>query len=350
MVIWRYRPLALALLSLLLALVACDRPLPSSMDDLPTSVPTIAVGGVEGDPEVGGGRGEAEAPMDAVDTVEPTEPTAISETSPRETAEPSAAGTPEPATAVPPVISPTPAAGLEQEVSEVEGTGAAEEAPPQPAQEEEAPEGAEEESSEDGEGAEAAAEQPTIPATQDEDASVAASSAGVPRTHTVAPGENLYRIGLQYGLSWVAIAQANGLSNPNRITVGQVLTIPTAGTPGTGGQPEQPTPSPQTETTHTVRPGENLFRIGLAYGIGWVQIAEANGLVSPSQIYVGQVLKIPVNRPGPTPEFTHEVRPGESLLRIALLYGIPWTTIAQANDLTSPYVIYPGQMLVIPGQ
>jgi LysM repeat protein len=147
------------------------------------------------------------------------------------------------------------------------------------------------------------------------------------------------------------------LTNANRITVGQVLALPATNAPGTGGQPiptpgtgQQPTPSPQTETTYTVRPNDNLFRIGLAYGIGWVQIAEANGLISPSQIYVGQVLKIPVNRPGPMPEFTHQVRAGESLLRIALLYGIPWTTIAEANNLTSPYVIYPGQTLVIPGQ
>ncbi len=351
MVSWRFRPFALIVLIVLFVLVACDRPLPSSMDALPTGVPTIAVGGAEGDPEVGGGQGEVEAPTAVVDMAEPTAVAETSETSPRETAEPPDEGTPEPSATSLPVMSPTPSA--EEEAAEMD-----EAEPPQPTEEDEeeavAEAGADEGGDEaDSETAAEAPEAPTLPATQEESASAEAAAPATPRTHTVAPGENLYRIGLQYGLSWVVIAQANGLTNANRITVGQVLTIPTEGTegtPGTGGQPEQPTPSPQTETTHTVRPGENLFRIGLAYGIGWVQIAEANGLVSPSQIYVGQVLKIPVNRPGPTPEFTHEVRPGESLLRIALLYGIPWTTIAQANNLTSPYVIYPGQMLLIPGQ
>lgn len=164
-----------------------------------------------------------------------------------------------------------------------------------------------------------------------------------PVTHTVAVGENLYRIGLRYGVSWVQIAELNKLSNPNQLTVGQVLQIPS------GAPTPEPTPSPQTETTYVVKVGDNLFRIGLAYGVSWVQIAEANGIVNPNQIYVGQTLKIPVSTPGPTPQFTHQVKAGETLFLISLQYGIPWTRIAEANNLSSPYVIYVGQVLVIPG-
>lgn len=46
------------------------------------------------------------------------------------------------------------------------------------------------------------------------------------RTHVVQAGENLYRIGLRYGVSWPQIAAANGIGYPYRITVGQVLIIP----------------------------------------------------------------------------------------------------------------------------
>ena len=46
------------------------------------------------------------------------------------------------------------------------------------------------------------------------------------RTHTVAPGENLYRISLQYGLTWPQIAAANGITDPDSIYLGQVLIIP----------------------------------------------------------------------------------------------------------------------------
>jgi LysM repeat protein len=45
-------------------------------------------------------------------------------------------------------------------------------------------------------------------------------------THTVAPGETLYSIAQRYGFTAEAIAQANGLSNPNQIYVGQVLYLP----------------------------------------------------------------------------------------------------------------------------
>ena len=55
---------------------------------------------------------------------------------------------------------------------------------------------------------------------------------------------------------------------------------------------------------HIVQPGENLFRIGLRYGVGWVAIMSANGL-SSTTIYVGQQLIIPGGDPlaaGPLPD------------------------------------------------
>lgn len=47
-------------------------------------------------------------------------------------------------------------------------------------------------------------------------------------THTVARGENLYRIALRYGTTVAALSTANGITDPTRIYVGQVLTIPGA--------------------------------------------------------------------------------------------------------------------------
>lgn len=180
------------------------------------------------------------------------------------------------------------------------------------------------------------------PADTSQDTTV---SSTVPETHTVAAGENLYRIGLKYGISWVAIANENNLANPNILTVGQVLKLPGATTTPT----PQPTPSPQTETTYVVQPGDNLFRIGLKFGISWVQIAEANGLVNPNLIAAGDELKIPVDTPGPAPAFSHVVKPGETLFLISLQYGVAWPAIAEANNIASPYVIYVGQTLEIPG-
>lgn len=44
--------------------------------------------------------------------------------------------------------------------------------------------------------------------------------------HTVASGETLGKIAAAYGVTTVAIANANGLANPNMIRVGQRLIIP----------------------------------------------------------------------------------------------------------------------------
>jgi lipoprotein NlpD len=46
-------------------------------------------------------------------------------------------------------------------------------------------------------------------------------------------------------------------------------------------------------TVHVVQPGENLYRIGLHYGVSVVAIAEANGILDERQLEVGTKLWIP---------------------------------------------------------
>jgi len=56
-------------------------------------------------------------------------------------------------------------------------------------------------------------------------------------THTVQRGENLFRIALRYSTTVQAIASANGIANPALIYVGQVLIISSS-----GSQPSPPAP------------------------------------------------------------------------------------------------------------
>ncbi len=104
-------------------------------------------------------------------------------------------------------------------------------------------------------------------------------------THVVQPGENLFRIALHYSTTVEAIASANSIANPTLIYVGQALTIPSP-----GGQAPSPTTG---ETTYTVQPGDNLFRIALGYNMSYLHLAQYNGIANTSSIYVGQVLRIP---------------------------------------------------------
>ena len=70
-------------------------------------------------------------------------------------------------------------------------------------------------------------------------ASAAAPAASVGQgVHTVAPGETLSGIAAQYGTTWSAIAQANGIANPSTIYAGQRLVIPGGGAGGAALSPE----------------------------------------------------------------------------------------------------------------
>jgi LysM repeat protein len=128
--------------------------------------------------------------------------------------------------------------------------------------------------------------QPAVAAAQ--------ATANCQAQYTVKAGDTLAKIGQAYNISWSLIAQANNLPNPNRIYVGQVLCIPAAGT-------TPPPPPASCATLHTVRPGENLYRISVRYGISWTAIARANNLANANIIYVGQQLCIPTTGSPPPP-------------------------------------------------
>jgi LysM repeat protein len=155
----------------------------------------------------------------------------------------------------------------------------------------------------------------------------------------IEPGENLYRISLLYDMDWHLLAAANQISNPAVIYAGQSLVIPAI----EGAAP------PALPTTHVVQPGENLYRIGRQYSLSWDVIARANGIINPNRILVGQVLTIPAGVvPLPALPATHTVGRGENLYRIGLYYGVPWPTIAVVNGIVNPDRIQVGMELTIP--
>jgi LysM repeat protein len=52
-------------------------------------------------------------------------------------------------------------------------------------------------------------------------------------------------------------------------------------------------PVPANEVIHIVRPGETLFRIALRYGVTVSDLAAANSIANPARIFAGQQLRIP---------------------------------------------------------
>ncbi|GAB4559229.1 MAG: hypothetical protein Kow0047_04980 [Anaerolineae bacterium] len=118
----------------------------------------------------------------------------------------------------------------------------------------------------------------------------ASVNACAPVYHRVRAGETLTIIAARYGVSVWSIAQANGISNINRIYIGQVLRIPTCYAPPYGG------------FVHIVQPGETLGLIAARYGVSVWELARVNGIWNTNYIYVGQRLIIPgYAPPGPPP-------------------------------------------------
>lgn len=90
----------------------------------------------------------------------------------------------------------------------------------------------------------------------------------VPATtsYTVARGDSLSRIASRHGVTLQAIVDANGITDPNRIFVGQVLTVP-------GGSPAPevaPTPAPSTPSDAPISKAEVEALIEeVARSYGW---------------------------------------------------------------------------------
>lgn len=105
---------------------------------------------------------------------------------------------------------------------------------------------------------------------------------------------------------------------------------------------------------YIVRPGDNLFRIGLRYGVSYWYLAHLNGLWNPNRIYAGMKLRVPCVPPPPPPPpppcnepARYVVKPGDNLFRIALRYGTTVDAIRDANNLWGK-VLRPGMTLIIP--
>lgn len=95
---------------------------------------------------------------------------------------------------------------------------------------------------------------------------------------------------------------------------------------------------------YIVVPGDTLYHIALSYNTTIENILKFNDIPNPNLIYPGQKIIIPLS---PPEAIIYIVRPGDTLCHIAQRYGTYVSNLIQYNYLTPPYIIYPGQQLVV---
>lgn len=157
--------------------------------------------------------------------------------------------------------------------------------------------------------------------------------------YTVKTGDTLYAIARRYDVSVNQLVLANNIKNITLIRVGEVLVIPGMSGGGTTNPP------PTTNTQYTVKAGDTLYAIAKKYNLSVQQIVTANNIKNANLIFPGQVLTIPGKTDGtpskPTTKY-HTVRPGDTLYAISKRYGVSVQKIAAANKLTNPNLIHVG--------
>lgn len=136
----------------------------------------------------------------------------------------------------------------------------------------------------------------------------------LPETYTVQRGDYLISIAQKFSITWEELSSLNQLSYPYTLYAGQELVLPSSPVDeeeapasaashiylpvmGAPGLPPPPAPEVKPATnevpdTYTVRQGDFLIQIARTYDLDWKELAEANGISWPFTVYPGQVLAL----------------------------------------------------------
>lgn len=140
-------------------------------------------------------------------------------------------------------------------------------------------------------------------------------------------------------------------SRLSRLTICVAISLVLMLTPGRLAY-SQATPQPSDVTVHIVQEAETLESIAEIYGTTIQAIQQANTIMDPGDIFVGQRLIIPapknITPPVLTAETTVVAGLGDSLTTLAAQYDITPEELGRANKVVSPARLYAGQVLTIP--
>ncbi len=160
--------------------------------------------------------------------------------------------------------------------------------------------------------------------------------------YQVKEGDTLSQVAERLGVSVRALADANGITDPNFILSGQMLAVPGGGGGGSSS------------TEYLVKRGDTLASISASTGVPVADLMKANGLLDANWVPAGKFLTVPpvggAGAAGPLVGTggAYTVREGDDLSGIASKLGVPLGELAAANGITNLNLILVGQVITAP--
>lgn len=156
--------------------------------------------------------------------------------------------------------------------------------------------------------------------------------------YIVQSGDTLSFIASRFNLTIDDLITANPSINPNFLSEGQQIVIP--GLDGVTGVLE----------TEVIALGDTLRNLSRRMQVPDAQLKKLNRLVSPTELYVGVSLIVPVQEGQNTLTARMTLESGESLLDLAVKQASdPWTLVA-VNKLHGSWDTIPGDILYSPAR
>jgi LysM repeat protein len=132
------------------------------------------------------------------------------------------------------------------------------------------------------------------------------------RTHEIRPGDTLTRIAALHGISVGALQQANAITDPTKIRIGDVLKIPPAGAaepaavakatapaapvkPAAAKAEAAASAAKDTGKIYEVVKGDNPVSIAKRLKVSYDELMALNAITDPRKLQIGQKLKIPAS-------------------------------------------------------
>jgi len=183
--------------------------------------------------------------------------------------------------------------------------------------------------------------------------------------HTVKKGESVATIARKYKTQTIVVRDMNNLGT-EPLVVGAELRVPTAvvnlppkvmlaaaRVDGSGGR------SGRRPAVHVVRSGDSLWRIAKRHRMDVATLARMNGMGTGDTLRAGQKLVLNTRgaaarngggrsvSSGSSREVSYKVRSGDTLSRIAQVFGVSVSELVNWNGISKQSTLRPGQKLTV---